>query len=235
MVENCAKRRAPFDAVRWYVMPGAHSFSYGQMRVAGLWTRSGNTITVGEFAQMNGQLVRHEMLHAVLQGGAHPRAQYLGSCAGVVTCGENCMKEAGPPLVPGAGTPLVSPATLAVDLEVNPDVPSGQRDDGWFTITVTATNRLDSPVMVDLPSSADGEARRTFAFDISGALTAYRRTVRDPGSGVTYFVAGETKRYVFDLQLAGGSNPTGVQPGSYSLRVGFGDRWSDWRTVVVGP
>ncbi|HSA56362.1 MAG TPA: hypothetical protein VLE53_11715, partial [Gemmatimonadaceae bacterium] len=96
MVEQCVGRAAPFEAVRWYVMPGAHSFNLGDLRVAGVWTRAGNAITVGEYARMNGQLVRHEMLHAIVQGGAHPRSLYLDRCAGVVTCGENCVREAGP-------------------------------------------------------------------------------------------------------------------------------------------
>jgi hypothetical protein len=235
MVESCAGRRAAFDGVRWYVMPGAHSFSYGQMRVAGLWMRSGNTITVGEYARLNGQLVRHEMLHAVLQGGAHPRAKYLGSCAGVVTCGDNCVQDAGPPPPPAAGTPHVAATALALDFDLAPRAPTGQRDDGWFTLTVRATNPTGSAVLVDLPPSADGTSPRTFAFDINGALATYRRSVRGSGSEAALFSAGETKQYVFDLQLAGSSNPTGMQPGSYSLRVAFADRWSDWRTVVVGP
>lgn len=234
MVEQCAGRAGRFDAVRWYVMPGAHSFDLGGMRVAGVWTRAGNAITVGEHARMNGQLVRHEMLHAVLQGGSHPRSQYLSRCAGVVTCGENCIREAGPAAPPSATVPRVLPTALSVRFDLAPGIPTSAKDDGWFTLTVEAKNGRSTPVVIELPTSVAG-SNRAFAFDIVGPLVAYRRSVRVVDDDVAYFQPGATKRYVFDFQLAGEENPAGLIPGTYSIRAAFGDHWSGWSTVRVGP
>lgn len=234
MVEQCAGRAGRFEAVRWYVMPGAHSFDLGEMRVAGVWTRAGNAITVGEHARMNGQLIRHEMLHAILQGGSHPRAQYLGRCGGVVTCGENCILEAGPADPPSATVPRVLPTVLNVKFDIAPGTPTSAKDDGWFTLTVEAKNGRSTPVLIDLPRSVAG-SDRGFAFDIVGALVAYRRSVRVVDDGVAYFPPGGTKRYVFDFQLAGEDNPAGLVPGTYSIRAAFGDHWSGWSAIKVGP
>lgn len=234
MVEQCAGRAARFDAVRWFVMPGAHSFDLGDLRVAGVWTRAGNAITVGEHARMNGQLVRHEMLHAILQMGSHPRSQYLARCAGVVTCGENCIREAGPADLPGAAVPRVLPTALNVKVAVAPGTPTSAKDDGWFTLTVEAKNGRSTPVVIDLPPSVAGSSRG-FAFDLVGPLVAYRRSVRVVDDAVTYFPPGATKQYVFDFQLAGTGNPAGLVPGTYSIRAAFGDHWSGWSTIKVGP
>lgn len=234
MVEQCAGRRGNFQAVQWFLMPGAHSFDLGDMRVAGVWTRAGNAITVGEHARLNGQLVRHEMLHAILQGGSHPRAQYLGHCAGVVTCGENCIREAGPADPPGATVPRVLPTALNVKFDIAPGTPSASKDDGWFTLTVEAKNGRSTPVVIELPQAVAGSSRG-FAFDLVGPLVAYRRSVRVIDDGVTYFPPGASKRYVFDFQLAGQDNPAGLVPGTYSIRAAFGDHWSGWGTITVGP
>ena len=235
MTEACSGRAGKLSDVAWYVVPGTTTVSEGFGDFAGIWSPDGNTIVLAGEAQMVGTLVRHEMLHALLYGGEHPRALYLGTCGGVVACVDQCVTEAGPPPTPAANTPRVPPDSIVVNIELDPSTPNGATLGGWFALTVTAHNPADHPVVVLLPPSGDAGPSGSFSWSLSGQTTAiYDDRAYD--SGVAYFAAGESKRDVFDLFVGATTDGNSdMAPGDYIAAGGYGDHGSAAVHVTLEP
>jgi hypothetical protein len=87
MVEACAGRTGNFDAIHWYSI-GIYWID-GQL-AAGVWFEDGNRIVISSPWLLDGGAVRHEMLHALLQRGDHPREYFVTRCGGVISCGNQC-------------------------------------------------------------------------------------------------------------------------------------------------
>lgn len=83
-VERCAGRSAAFDRVRWFVVPGADTFVADGRRVEGVWIEHYRYIVVAEPFMTDSLLVRHEMLHDVLNRVDHPAVYFGEACRGVV-------------------------------------------------------------------------------------------------------------------------------------------------------
>ena len=84
-VEGCAGKTADFAAVSWYYVPGEGGFSAGSKPdVVGVWRPAGNSITLAQYVVDNGLVVRHEMLHAILQRTDHPAEYFVDRCAVLV-------------------------------------------------------------------------------------------------------------------------------------------------------
>jgi hypothetical protein len=96
ITEECSGRRRSFGRVRWYYVPGAHTITVEGREVEGYWSSAGNAIVLAEFSMLRGQLVRHEMLHALEGNVGHPREAFLDRCGGVVLCDGACIQEAAP-------------------------------------------------------------------------------------------------------------------------------------------
>ena len=235
MTEACSGRAGKLSDVAWYVVPGTTTVSEGFGDFAGIWSPDGNTIVLAGEAQMVGTLVRHEMLHALLYGGEHPRALYLGTCGGVVACVDQCVTEAGPPPTPAANTPRVPPDSIVVNIELDPSTPNGATLGGWFALTVTVHNPADHPVVVLLPPSGDAGPSGSFSWSLSGQTTAiYDDRAYD--SGVAYFAAGESKRDVFDLFVGATTDGNSdMAPGDYIAAGGYGDHGSAAVHVTLEP
>jgi hypothetical protein len=141
MTEACSGHSAAFAGVRWYVVPGASQLPYsGGDSVKGYWSERDNRIVLAEAAQLDGPLVRHEMLHALLRAreGHHPRGQFLGRCGGIVVCAEDCVRDAGPRRRPDKSTRVVPPESLEVTVRAVPDTPRSARYGGRFALIVAA-------------------------------------------------------------------------------------------------
>ena len=85
LTEECSGINRSLDAVQFYLIPNASTIpdnTYGE--VAAYWSPASNRIVLADFYEMQGQLVRHEMLHALLRASGHPPAYFQGRCAGVV-------------------------------------------------------------------------------------------------------------------------------------------------------
>jgi hypothetical protein len=201
--EACSGRTASFDRVEWYVLPGAASLSSTDPGVQGKWFADGNRIVLAGDSQLDGPLVRHEMLHSLLGPAAvkHPRDQFLGRCGGVVVCDERCVADAGPPAALPSNTPVVTGDSIDVGAEVTPVAPSASSYDGYFAVSITAHNPAAHPVIVRL-SPLD----YTYRYSIRGPSLGITGAGSPVDVGATEFAAGETKRYVFDLSVVG-SNP----------------------------
>ena len=213
MVESCSARTAPFDNVSWYVIPGATRLSATEPDVQGEWFSGGNRIVLAGSFQLDGSLVRHEMLHALLGAHAsdHPRDEFLGRCAGVVVCEGQCLRDAGAPPSPPEGTPVVPPDSLDIGAEITPAAPGASVAGGYFALTLTARNPTSHAVVVLLPSSSLFVRAVTFSYILHAAGFSVQNNVRINDASQLLFAPGETKRQVFDFHV-GDDAPTGGLP-----------------------
>ena len=220
MVEACSRLRGDLASVSWYSVPAGdgQGFEVGGRVYTGYWYEGGNRIAVVAEREFEGPLVRHEMLHALLRRGDHPRDAFVEHCGAVVACPSDCdaIGEAGRG-VPGNASE-VTPASLEMSITPTPAAPSVAADSGWFTLTVSARNPSAVPVWVQLPDA------QTFGYM---ALTeGYAGTYRTTSEPRFAFRAGETRRFVFDLQYPAGA---------YGFYGFFARQSSPTLTVIVGP
>ncbi len=129
MTEACSDLSGSLANVSWFAVPDAPK-SY--------FSVSGNRIVLSADSRLDGGHVRHEMLHALLRAGGHPRQYFLERCGGVVNCDESCIADAEPPPRDDPNTARVTPEELEVSFEVAPASPSHAENGGFFTVTVKA-------------------------------------------------------------------------------------------------
>jgi len=237
MTEACAGRKGDFDAVSWYVVPGVWTIPDADNAV-GVWYSAGNRIVLAEREARWGDVVRHEMLHALLgkRVSGHPRAEFVGKCGGVVDCADTCLQDGGPPIPPQAGAVTIDPSAIEVNVAVTPSAPSSDTLDGYFSMIVTARNPATHPVVVRLPESGDAGPPPSFSFRIGQGGYQISYDMRAEAPEVTQFAPGETKQFVFDLHNVAGPYRYDMGPASWSFNGAYGWHWA--RTpaaVVVAP
>jgi hypothetical protein len=221
MVEACSGERGDLTRLSWYGVPPSGddgTFEVEGRPYVGYWYGERSSIALAAGLELDGPLVRHEMLHALLGRGDHPRAAFVETCGGVVECGDDCdaLGES------GRGVPAdareVAPSALEVSAAASPATPSVAADSGWFTLTVYARNKSAEPVWVRLPDEM------TFMYVplTDGYAGSYRQTAERRWA----FRAGETRRHVFDVRYPAGT---------YTFESWYGDRRSPPITVRVAP
>jgi hypothetical protein len=202
LVERCSGHSGAFANVRWYVVPEAHDFVVDGKRYQGYTWTEGNRIVLADGLRLDGTLVRHEMLHALV-GRGHSARFFRDQCGGIVACAADCAADVGEPYNAPTAAPLVSPSELQLTMATTPEVIPSGADGGWGTVVVSVKNPHPFPVWVRLDELAPGYgASRTFGFELY-----YAEGDHGPGSPVyTYtetdrvaFRAGETRRYAFDF------------------------------------
>jgi hypothetical protein len=110
-------------------------------------------------AVLAGDLVRHEMLHALLRATGHRRSAFIVRCSGIVVCIDRCITDGGPAAPPDPNARLVDPKVLRVGVTVTPVAPSSATNGGNFMMIVTAENTDSTPVIAQLPPSGDAGPR----------------------------------------------------------------------------
>jgi len=246
MVEACSGLIRPLANVQWYAARGVLlNPDGGGEQVGGYYSLASNRIVLAGNETIDGSVVRHEMLHSLLRVRGHPRVEFLQRCGGVVTCGPDCVSDAGPVTPPDPGTPTVTPADLEVTAVVSPAAPNSLMDGGFFTFTIMVRNPFPHPVIALLPRRFGGGTARSYPYDIRGASGGISSADLAFDLGVTYFSAGETKRDVIDLAVAPngfpafhalpgqGSKGIALSPGTYTFRGGYGDHLAEITGVVV--
>jgi hypothetical protein len=234
MVESCSGLQGSLADVDWFVVPGSTSITVGDGVYSGYWFEQGNRIVLAANGQTEGTLVRHEMLHALTRGG-HTRNEFLERCGGIVNCEVDCVREAGPPPPLPAGTPVVSPSALDIEVEVQPSAPSDAKFGGYFAIVVTAHNPANHAVVVQLPAYGDDDLGVSFAYlldDAEGNETGTFYLASD--SSEIFFEAGETKRQAFDMTISDSSH-VGLQPATYLVRGLYGNHRGPQTSFTVSP
>ena len=229
LTESCAGRTADLSKVKWYVVPGVDSVEASGEYAQGFWLSWNNSIVLAGRHVQDGLLVRHEMLHALV-GAGHEREYFIDRCGGIVVCEDRCLRDAGGASVPPLSAPTIPESSLIVDARIDSATPSIWADSGWVTVVVSVRNPLPNPVWAVLsPIPGDTAASATFG---TGYGCIASCTVGGAG-GYDYvwgtrlgFGAGETKRYVDDVQLP---------PGTYILHAEFNGQPIIVDTVTVGP
>jgi hypothetical protein len=205
LTEQCAGRQASFDNVSWYVVPDAETLP-GTNGLNGIFYggASNSIVLAGASDGISaGDLVRHEMLHALLRTGGHPRDMFVGRCAGVVVCIGQCLSDGGPAPPPDPAARSVPASTLDVTVDVVPTAPGSGTWDGYFMMIVHAHNPASYPVVTQTGG---------FGYLLHGpASVQYDLPVDAPEE--TRFAAGETKSLIFDFHIVA------------SQRDRFGDRY----------
>jgi hypothetical protein len=79
--EACSGRHGDMSRVTFYAVDApSGAISLGKEVAHGWWVRSGNRIYLPADALGEEWLVRHEMLHALMQTGSHPDEVFVKSC-----------------------------------------------------------------------------------------------------------------------------------------------------------
>ncbi len=168
ITESCSGLQGRFEDVEWFVVPGSRSFVFRGRTVGGAWFRSRNAIVVVPDGVLEGAFIRHEMLHALLQGCGHTRREFLNLCGGTVSCNQECIRDAGAaPPVP-ASVPHVAPNFLDLAVSVQPPTPGASIMDGYFSVTVRVRNPAANSVFVDLPPAGDAGPPASFSYRLFG-------------------------------------------------------------------
>jgi hypothetical protein len=80
--QSCSGLAGDFSTVQFYVVPGVDTFPTEVGPKVGMWTREGRTnriIVAGNYLAHE-MVVRHEMLHALLQREGHPSSYFVERC-----------------------------------------------------------------------------------------------------------------------------------------------------------
>jgi len=230
LTEQCSGRQGSFDAISWYVVPDARTLP-GTNRLNGLWYGTDQIVLTGANDGISaGDLVRHEMLHALLGPGVngHPRDMFVVRCAGVVVCVEECLTDAGPAPPPDPAARLESDSTLEVTVDVEPDAPGSGTWDGYLMMTVHAHNPAPYPIVA---------RRGGFGYHLRapGNDVWYALPVAAPEE--TRFAPGETKNLIFDFHIVSQLGLAGnIVPGTWTFNGSYGAVWAPSPpTVTVSP
>ena len=80
--EACAELRGDATAIEWYVVPNVATFETSIGEKVGLWEKVGSVsrITIAGDYVANEMVVRHEMLHDLLERTGHPPEYFVTRC-----------------------------------------------------------------------------------------------------------------------------------------------------------
>jgi hypothetical protein len=239
MTEACSGRSGDLGRVRWYRVP-VSQFIYRGQPAGGYTSRYTNRIVLTEQSIERGTIVRHEMLHALLRGGGHPRSQFLGACASLLYCQGTCIKDAGPWHLPRQDYGVLPPESLDVAsrAELLPRESDGQR---WLSLTVTVRNPQGRAVVVAAPG--DSVMPHTFGYALRGPVQSwspFRARGISGGevatdSSTLFFQPFETKQWVFEFQVASDLSEYHIPPGMFLIRGDYARRLTVYDTVTVSP
>jgi len=199
--------------------------------VAGFWTSAGNRVVIADGEMYHGSTVRHEMLHALLTRAGHPREEFLGSCAALVNCSDQCQRDAGPLKLPAEYVEL-PPDSLSVTatVELMPRESDGER---WLTLWVMATNPHDKAVLVAPPTSARTPA--TFGYYLIGPQGIFSGGEVATDSSMLFFAPQEAKRWLFEFRVDTQVTEYTITQGQYAIAGYYAHHFSTFDTLEVSP
>jgi hypothetical protein len=229
MTEACSHRSGDLEAVRWYRAPGREFMFRGQP-AGGVWSPGSNRIVLAENVVEDGPRVRHEMLHALLRTGRHPRAEFLGACALLLVCDGLCLDEAG--WRRPQDYAVLPPDSLDIDsrAELAPREADGAR---YLTALVTVRNPRGRAVLVAAPGNA--RTPPTFGYDLRGPAGGLSGGLVATDSSTLFFQPFETKGWLFEFRVGSERSGFVLIPGAYRVSGGYARRWSAYDTVTVIP
>jgi hypothetical protein len=235
LTSECAATTGDLSAVQWYVVPNARTLPVNGRDVAGYWAEAGNQIVLTAPIVLDGGAVRHEMLHALIRTGGHPRDQFVVKCAGVVECPAQCIVDGGAAPAPDPSAVPVSPDVMEVSVAPGPVALAHTGDGDVFSVTVTVHNPLAQPVVVLMPLTAGSPLAEGFLYELSGPSGAATGGVALGDVSRWSFAASESKRQLFDFASRTRFGTDRFAPGVYELRGAYGGTWSPVTPYVIAP
>lgn len=239
MTEACSGHSGDLAALRWYRAPG-FVLTVNEQDAAGYYNFSENRIVLAEAYLDDGAAVRHEMLHALLRVPGHPRAQFLGACASLVSCTGSCITDAGRWHAPSAYA-MVSPDSIELGVQaiLRPREADGQR---WLALNVTVRNPRGHAVLVAVPpwpgtppGGIDPDRPPSFTFDVRGPVGGVGGPMNVADSSTVFFQPFETKQWLYEFRVASDLSEYHVPPGRYLVRGGYARLWTPYDTIAVSP
>ncbi len=237
LTQACSGLSGNWSALTWYRVPDVGSIVMSDGTSAqGRWDAVRNRIILAGDVVLAGDLVRHEMLHALLRSPGHPRPEFVTRCRGVVVCTKTCITDAAPSPQPDPLALPVRPTALQIAVEITPAAPGAAVNGGNFMMIVTARNAAATPVIVQLPSSGDSGPSASFSSRIVGNSRDTFHDIRAEVPEDAAFAPGEVKRFIFDFHVGAGPTRYELPPGTYRFDGAYGGVWSSGaRTVTVSP
>jgi hypothetical protein len=233
VTEACSGLSGDFASVGWYVVPTTRVTVAGYEFDGYTWEEGGSRIVLAQPMLTEGSLVRHEMLHALLQQrGGHPGAFFRDRCGDIVVCGPQCSEEAGTFRQPTHGDSILDPAALTRGASITPSIVSLSRDSGWMTIVVAARNDRPYPVWVRLAPNPKMNAGSFEQFWIESPAFGY--VGEDNGYEFMPFGPRQTRRMVVDEQayVPGWRN---LEVGRHTFTAGFSGARTQPVSIEVVP
>jgi hypothetical protein len=234
MTQACSEKSGSLSSVSWYKTDEALHDPRNGEELSGYWSSASNRIVLKSTAMLDGSVVRHEMLHALLQAGSHPRTEFLGKCAGTVACAGGCITEAGP-YPPPPETPIeIGQDLLDLTVGIEPRSPAASSS-RFFSVTVFAHNRSTHWAKA-APLLDPNDTLLTFGYELRGAGiggSTVDGIARDPSDRI--FAPGESKRMVFDFMIGDAAFGQQILPGDYTVRGRFSEYSSGDSVLVLGP
>jgi len=231
IVQSCSGKSQSFDEVTWYEVRNSSTVKLKGKNVGAYWTSASNSIVLAGNGVLDGEFVRHEMLHAMLRQNGHPRSDFVERCGGAVACGAECIYDAGPGLDPNSVTQKVPPENLLISVSTQPQLPSRAVDGGYFTIVVSATNPHPFPVAITLPAAGEGFFFTMFG-GTGGGIGGFESNL---DNSRTVFAAGATKVKYFDVQIGFTTGLKTVLPGIYTIVGGYSRKQITVTGLKIGP
>ncbi|HTL58235.1 MAG TPA: hypothetical protein VL361_21290 [Candidatus Limnocylindrales bacterium] len=233
MTEACSGHSGDLRVVQWYRVPGMGFLHEGQ-EVTGFWGSRTNRIVLADEAIDEGSVVRHEMLHALLQKAGHPRSQFLGACASVVTCSSACVEDAGRWHPPQQNYVVVPSESLEVAsvIELGPPEADGQR---FLALEVSVRNPVGRAAIVATAAPGDSLTRYAFGVSLRGSSGGISGFQKAADSSTLFFEPFETKRWLYEFKVAAYLDEFHVVPGGYFYRGGYAGHWTAFDTITVTP
>src|SRR6185437_15158925 len=237
MTEACSGRWGSFAALRWYHVPG-HFVEVDGQYASGYYSLGGNRIVLVDDMMDEGHSVRHEMLHALLRVGGHPRAQFLWSCASLVDCQGSCVTDAGPWPAPSEFT-VVPPDSidLTSHAALQPRETDGQR---YLALEIAVRNPLGRAILVSippppgaLPGSVDAENPPGFNYKLAGPVGGIGSNMYIEDSSTVFFHPFETKQFLYEFRVDSDLTANHIPPGPYRVLGSYGWRWTAGETIIV--
>ncbi|HEU4628701.1 MAG TPA: hypothetical protein VFS08_03120 [Gemmatimonadaceae bacterium] len=223
--ERCSGLRGDFAAIRWASIPNTDRLAADGH--SGSWWPVTNQITLAGNVILDGRLVRHEMLHALLgtrHSGQHPYEYFGHRCGGIVACAGPCATDirSSAPQVP-AGASVIGSSTLRVHVEA-PDTVRRGTAGGWVMVFVSVQNPLARTAVLQLAASPGASEARGFGYRMGPAGGQELL----PAAPIVLAPHGVLRR-AFDVRA-------GLYPAGASVATGlFNDVPGDSAHVVVAP
>src|SRR5688500_12566988 len=225
LTKECSGLPGRLDAITWYQVPGVRTIQHETGPVTGWWSSRGNRIVLAGDASLWGDVVRHEMLHALVRRSGHPRATFLAKCGGVVTCNGSCLL-AEAQSVADADAIHVLPTQLEISVDVEPNTPASAILDGHVMMVIRARDPVASSVIVDLPPAGDAGPPGSFGYRTVHVSGYQQFDMRADAVEVTRFGPGEEKRFIFDFRNRSGDTRYDKPPRTYRFEGRYGDAWA---------